>query len=246
MQDIRLTVFNIILNILEVNENKASVNLYGKKVVGEQPFLEFRFEFTTQLPIADTLIELIKAENIFGIYNLKNLFSRYPLDIVVSAHMIYKLKGELSYKTNDQKMSTLTMLVPVKAMEKKVIDGKIIARVHFLLAEDHVMNKVVLKNTLKAWSDKINIKEVNTAAEVLKELKKNSYDLILLNVKLPDSSGLELVKKIKEKLNIPILGISSYPSAQEKQLCLEAGMNGYLQKPYNNQTLFEEILQVLA
>ncbi len=155
-------------------------------------------------------MELIKTEHIFEIDNLKNLFSKYPLDVVVSAYMIQNLKGEISYVTNDHNQSTFTLLVPVKAIEKKVIDGKIIAPVHLLLAEDHVMNKIVLKNTIKAWSDKIKLKEVNTGAEVLKEIKRNPYDLILVNVELPDSSGIDLVKN-KGKVKYSCFGDKLLP-----------------------------------
>jgi DNA-binding response OmpR family regulator len=203
MSDIRLTIFNIILNILQVNKNKDDINLYARKFRDKKLFFEFRFEFKPHLLIAKTLIELIEGENVFELRNLKNLFRVHPIDLVVSANMIYRLKGKLNYEANDKGSNIFTLTIPVKEIEKKIINGKIVSTVNILLAEDHVMNKIVLKKTLKAWSDKINIKEVNTGEQILSRINQDSYDLVMLNVDLPDSSGMENNRTNKEKTGYP-------------------------------------------
>ncbi|KAA3636780.1 MAG: response regulator [Bacteroidetes bacterium] len=245
-QNMRLTFFNLLLSILESKKNTDDVNIHvnlledGKTTAT----LEFIFAFRGQFHQIEEIRELTEGENIFQIENLKNLFSIHPLDLVNNAFSIKQLKGELDYEEGE--ISRLTFRLPIKKTEKKVLQDQIVASVNFLLAEDHVMNQIVMKKTLMAWSDKVNVEVVKTSNEILQELKSEYYDLLLLNVDLPDPGGIEIVKKVRTQHQIPILGISSYPSNQEQKMCIEAGMNAYLKKPFTNENLFQQILELLS
>ncbi len=245
-QNIRLTIFNLLLSILESKKNTDDINIHIDLFKGDKTShsLEFTFVFKGQFPQAEEILELSEGENIFRIENLKNLFSIHPLDLVVNAFSIKQLNGVFKFEAGE--MNRLSLGIPISKIEKKVYEDQIIAPVKFLLAEDHVMNQIVMKKTLRAWSDNVNVEIVKTSNEILSELKSDYYDILLLNVDLPDPGGIEIVKKIRTHYEIPILGISSYPSNQEQKMCLEAGMNAYLKKPFTNENLFQQILELLS
>jgi CheY-like chemotaxis protein len=242
-QDIQNAVFNLILQAIGGCAPASSIDVQ----IQEEENQDFRLKFIISFPgnVSDiSKIEcLSKDPGIFDIDNLQNLFQQYPVDIFTNAYLISRIKANL--KITEGKVNKIEVSFPAHKIEKKIKNGKIELPVRILLAEDHVMNRIVLKKTLISWSDKIKVDIVNSGTEVLKTINSNYYDVIIMNVNLPEKGSIETTELIRKKSLTPILGISSYPSTQEKQICLEAGMNQYLEKPFSNQNLFSQIIDLL-
>ena len=78
--------------------------------------------------------------------------------------------------------------------------------------------------------------------------KKKKYDLIIMNVNLPDNSDNDIAKTISadpKHSNIGIIGISSNPSEEEKEMCVQAGVKIYMKKPFTNELLYGNVIQLL-
>jgi two-component system, cell cycle response regulator DivK len=77
---------------------------------------------------------------------------------------------------------------------------------------------------------------------------KYNPDLILLDIQLPDFDGTEVLKRIramKEDISmVPIIAMTSYAMAGDREKLLEAGCNGYIEKPINPMTVIEQIQNI--
>jgi CheY-like chemotaxis protein len=77
---------------------------------------------------------------------------------------------------------------------------------------------------------------------------KEKPDLIIMDIQLPDINGLEVTRRIRASEangEIPIIALTSYAMMGDKDKALEAGCNGYIEKPINPETFMEEIKKYL-
>jgi len=79
----------------------------------------------------------------------------------------------------------------------------------------------------------------------LEKLKKSSYDIIILDLNLPDITGEQLCKAIRKNINTPILILSAKESVTDKVLCLEYGADDYITKPFQNMELIARVKAIL-
>ncbi|HSO88885.1 MAG TPA: response regulator [Draconibacterium sp.] len=115
-----------------------------------------------------------------------------------------------------------------------------------LLVEDNLMNqKVVMFNLKKLNCD---ITPVSNGKEALENFKNNSYDLILMDIMLPEMNGYEITTEIRkfEKLKniknpVTIIALTANTYENDKEKCLNVGMNEYLSKPFSAQQLIKLI-----
>ncbi len=144
----------------------------------------------------------------------------------------YKLSSESSLKKELRKSGT------VRTLEKKKI----------LVAEDVPVNQLIAKHILKGWGHTVSIAE--NGKEVLKLLQRNNYDLILMDIHMPEMNGVvttRLIRKLSnyKKANIPIIAVTAAAFKDETERYLEAGMNEFIIKPYTEEKLYEVIKRVL-
>ncbi|MCD4766498.1 MAG: response regulator [Methanosarcinales archaeon] len=88
-----------------------------------------------------------------------------------------------------------------------------------------------------------------TGEEGVEKAIKESADLILMDIQLPDISGLEAVKRIRmmdDMQEIPIIAITSYAMSGDREMILDMGCNGYFEKPINPLTLMEDIEKIVS
>lgn len=90
--------------------------------------------------------------------------------------------------------------------------------------------------------------EARTGQEGVDLAIKEKPDMILMDIQLPDFDGLETTRRIRKSdldPEIPIIALTSYAMAGDKQRALKAGCNGYIEKPINPDTVMDEIEKFL-
>lgn len=77
----------------------------------------------------------------------------------------------------------------------------------------------------------------------LKYLEEKQYDMILMDIQMPNKNGYQVTKEAREKLklDIPIIGLSAHSVDNAKSKCLESGMNDYISKPFSKKELLDKI-----
>lgn len=116
-----------------------------------------------------------------------------------------------------------------------------------LYVEDNVDNRTLVRRVLLSEDYKM-IEAVN-AAEALKVLETTKPDLILMDINMPDMDGYTLTSKIKTTPGferVPILALTANVMRGDKEKTLEAGCDGYIQKPLDIDQLVREVERFLA
>lgn len=116
-----------------------------------------------------------------------------------------------------------------------------------LVADDHPIVRQGLAALIGAQSDMAPPGEAATAAETLERIRGERWDLIILDLNLPDGSGLEVLRRIRrERPGLPVLVLSAHPEEQFAVRTLRAGAAGYLNKQQAADELVVAIRRVLA
>ena len=136
-----------------------------------------------------------------------------------------------------QKLPELKTL-PVKLPEKKSLKG-----IHLLLAEDDYFNIFIAQQFFKNWNITFDI--AKTGGQVLQKLETKSYDLVLMDLQMPDMDGYEATEIIRNSLaayrNVPIIALTASAILEIKDRAFAVGMNDYISKPFNPEILFKKI-----
>ena len=102
-----------------------------------------------------------------------------------------------------------------------------------LLAEDHAVNRKVMTGFLGHLGYEADL--AGNGLEVLEALESQTYDVILMDVQMPEMDGLEVTRRIRRKLagegQPKIIALTAHAMSGDRERCLEAGMDSYLSKP---------------
>ncbi|MBN3753038.1 response regulator transcription factor [Paraburkholderia sp. Tr-20389] len=116
-----------------------------------------------------------------------------------------------------------------------------------LIAEDHAVVRQGVRQLLIDRGVADDVAEAQTGTEVLAEASKHIFDVILLDISLPDMNGVEVLKRLKRKLpRVPVLMFSMYREDQYAVRALKAGAAGYLSKTVDAAQMIAAIQQVAA
>ncbi len=121
-------------------------------------------------------------------------------------------------------------------------DLKTAFQANILLVDDSVINLAVISSMLTTVGHRVDL--AVCGVDAIKAVSDKNYDLILMDVSMPDMSGLEATKIIRQSTginNMPIIAITAHALAGYKEQCLAAGMNGYLTKPISQKDLLSII-----
>ena len=117
----------------------------------------------------------------------------------------------------------------------------------FIMADDHPVVLKGLKDILSESFNKATIDETTTGYGLLRKVQNNQYDLVLLDISLPDINGLEVLKEIKKtKPKLPVLIISMYLEEQYALRAMKAGAQGYVTKRSASDELVLAVRKILA
>ena len=116
----------------------------------------------------------------------------------------------------------------------------------FLVAEDNEVNQKVIRQVLQRAGGTVDI--ANNGLEAITLLKKTTdYNLIIMDLQMPEMDGYAATKYIRRVMNlsIPIIAMTASALKNEKAKCIEIGMNDYLSKPFNFSNLYQRISLLL-
>ena len=107
-----------------------------------------------------------------------------------------------------------------------------------LLAEDNIINQKVARITIEGFGAEVDV--AGNGVEALELLDRFSYDLILMDVRMPEMDGVEATRRIRAQgFNLPIYALTADAMKGDRERFLHAGMNGYLSKPLVEKELVE-------
>ena len=114
-----------------------------------------------------------------------------------------------------------------------------------LVAEDNIVNQEVALGILQKLG--VNADVVNDGLTAIEALKNNNYDLVLMDVQMPEMDGFEATRIIRDQRSgvsphdIPIVAMTANAMRGDRELCLEAGMNDFMSKPVSVQAIIDAL-----
>jgi two-component system, NarL family, invasion response regulator UvrY len=119
--------------------------------------------------------------------------------------------------------------------------------INVLIADDHVIVRKGMLQVLSSHTDIQVTDEVGTGQEAIDKIRKNKYDVVILDISLPGKSGLEVLKQVKSEYpSLPVLILSMYPEDHYAVRVLKAGGAGYITKENASADLANAIRTVVS
>jgi signal transduction histidine kinase/DNA-binding response OmpR family regulator len=117
-------------------------------------------------------------------------------------------------------------------------------RYSILLAEDNPVNQMLAQKLLEKRGHSVVV--ASNGAEAVRIYEKRRFDLVLMDIQMPEMDGLEATHRVREiektsGVHTPIVAMTAHAMAQDRERCLAAGMDDYVSKPIRPQALFDAI-----
>lgn len=177
------------------------------------------------------------------------------LGLAISKRLIEMMGGKMWVESQLGKGSTFHFTIQTEATQRKPINyrenapsRKIIhanlqtdqdSNLRILLAEDNIVNQKVMLQMLDKLGYQTDI--AANGREVLQALECRSYDIVLMDVQMPEMDGMEAARAIRERWSTAdqprIIALTAHAMESDKKMCIDAGMDDYLSKPVKIEKL---------
>ncbi|MFT5858373.1 MAG: signal transduction histidine kinase/DNA-binding NarL/FixJ family response regulator [Flavobacteriaceae bacterium] len=253
-----------------VRLNQVLINLAGNAIKftekGSVAIVVERIGETTKFSIEDTGIGIPedKLKTVFENFGQANTsdtrkYGGTGLGLSISQQLVELMGGRIDVKSKAGAGTTFFFDVAIdggsaEKLEKRLaaeknVDGSILNGLCILIVDDNEYNRIVASDTITTKSE-VRILEAENGEEAIKVLSENDVDVILMDAQMPVMNGYEATKYIRSEMaapknQVPVLALTANVLRTELDKCSEAGMNGFIPKPFKPQQLILGIAQAL-
>jgi signal transduction histidine kinase/DNA-binding NarL/FixJ family response regulator/HPt (histidine-containing phosphotransfer) domain-containing protein len=177
------------------------------------------------------------------------------LGLTISRTLVELQGGHIDVMSTPGKGSEFSFWLPYEVAGEEVmvepeqtaqIDAEALRGMHVLLVEDNEYNQIVLTDTLRNMIPEVVVEIGSNGREGITLLQKFAFDMVLMDVQMPEMDGIEATKYIRAHLprgkrETPIIALTASVIKSEIDKCFAAGMNDYVPKPFKQDELFKVI-----
>ena len=172
------------------------------------------------------------------------------LGLAITKQMVDLMEGTIECQSEQGVGTTFTVVLDIPVAEHQRTEMKLKEMDVLIVDDDEILLETAL-DTLESLG--LRAETAHGGLEALGMIKHReetgkNYDIVILDLKMPDLDGIETIKRIRSevKSNVPILLISAYSWSDVEEQAKEAGVNGFLSKPLFRSTLYNKINEVLG
>lgn len=177
------------------------------------------------------------------------------LGLSIVKQLVEIQNGSISFISHPQKGTIFTVILSYEIVTPEtrqsvgptpeMVPGVSLANAKVLVAEDNAMNVRLVTHLFNNWQ--LFFEVAGNGAQAVEMLRQNPdrYNLVLMDIQMPEMDGYMATERIRNdlKLQIPIVAMTAHALTGEKEKCIAAGMNDYISKPFNEDHLYQLILQ---
>lgn len=247
-------LINLVGNAIKFTE-KGTVKFSVQVIGSEQDHIALQFK------VSDTGIGIQsdKHSSIFERFNQVNneINRKYEgtgLGLSISKNLIELMGGQLDVFSEVNKGSEFSFVLKLqRSIQDSLSEEKgevntlnLDEKLSILLVEDNLLNQKLAKNVLNNFGFDVVIADNGLIG--LEILKKQSFDLILMDLQMPELDGYQTTRIIRQEmqLSVPIIAMTAHSIVGEKEKCIEVGMNDFISKPFNQKELHEKISKLAS
>lgn len=218
---------------------------------------EYRVLFSvsdTGIGMEDALLNRLCTPFTQGETSYMRKFQGAGLGLAIANRLVNLLGGNLSVESEVGKGSTFHFFIPFKLNDVCVLElpreqeASLPQNFSVLYAEDDTVSQHVMVESLEELGLRIDV--ARDGEKALEKLKKEHYDIVLMDIQMPILNGLDASKAIRQgragawNQDIPIIALTAYAMDGDKEMLLETPMNGYVSKPVQLDELKAELTRV--
>lgn len=256
-----LRLKQVLLNLLSnavkfTNSGGIKILVSAENIDGDRSNISVAVE-DTGIGIAENMIDKVFENFVQADSSIIRKYGGTGLGLSITKRIIELQGGDIKVQSALNIGTKITFRIPYKinlepvkvaAAEEKYFPT-IACGKKILIADDETFNRALLITILKRWD--IQYDEAENGRQVLELVSKNDYDLILMDLRMPEISGIEATEKIRKmsdkvKSNVPIIALTAAVSDEKRKKCMDAGMNDLLTKPYKEAKLLRIIEQTIS
>ena len=247
----------IILNLVS---NAVKFTTKGKINVRVRKLKEDLKKVTIEFVISDTGIGISKnnIKHIFDDFHqatseTSRIYGGTGLGLAIVKQLVEQQGGSVSVQSKEGKGSDFVFTLSFNKTNEKSLDETEVVdnpktslnNIRILVVEDIPLNQLLMKTLLEEFGFTMDI--AGNGKLAIEKLQKNTYDIILMDLQMPEMDGFEATQYIRNKMNlqVPIIALTADVTTVDVEKCIEAGMNDYLSKPIDEKLLYTKIIRYL-
>lgn len=185
-------------------------------------------------------------------------FGGSGLGLSITKSIVELQGGKINVESEENKGTQISFIIPyeissspqpLSAQNEEQLNTLCLKGKKLLIADDETFNRLLLTTILKRFD--VSWDEAENGNEVLDRVQNNSYDLILMDVRMPEMSGIDATIKIRElpnlqKSNVPVIALTAAALEEKREKCLNAGMNDVITKPFREKELLKAMVNIFG
>jgi signal transduction histidine kinase/ligand-binding sensor domain-containing protein/ActR/RegA family two-component response regulator len=215
----------------------------------DRPFITFAVEDT------GIGVPLDKQESIFEAFtqadnSITRKYGGSGLGLAISSKLVGLMGGTIEMESLPEHGAIFQFSIPYQLPTGIAGDSQPAPAAHkplppmrILLAEDNVVNQKVARRLLERQGHSVTV--VSSGMEAVAISEQQPFDVVLMDVQMPEMDGYEATRRIRERgARLPIIAMTAHAMPGDRELCLAAGMDGYVSKPVKLGAILSEISSV--
>jgi signal transduction histidine kinase/ActR/RegA family two-component response regulator len=174
------------------------------------------------------------------------------LGLAITRSLVQSHKGTISVSSTIDVGSTFTVKLPIEEIAPPANRNTSSAVTHpavldLLVVDDHLTNRLVASATIKRSLPNATIDQAVNGTEALEKMRRHRYDVVLMDLIMPDISGTEVVRRIQNDIthpykDVPVIALTANVAEEAVNECMALGFKDVLPKPFDREVLVSAIL----
>ena len=185
-------------------------------------------------------------------------FGGNGLGLSISKRLVELMGGKIGFESALGQGAHFWFYLPLQAQAPQSVanvapigvDVSAAVAYRFLVVDDHPINRLLARQILQKYWKNCDVVEADNGIKALTELKANHFDLVLMDMVMPEMDGIEATQRLRQELqgeaaNIPVLGLTANVNPNDLERFAKAGVDDTVLKPVDQVKLCEQVQHLL-